>query len=119
MVAISQPEVDSGLNDDEYRSNGCGPELCYTDVTLKGIAQDPEDGALDGPSLIWTTDRIDVQDSFLDIGTSTTARLYWKPDCSGEPTDGSWHEITLTGTDSIGNTGSAVRRIFIWGDCVY
>lgn len=40
-----------------------------------------------------------------------TARLY-SDDCFGV-----WHEITLTATDSGGETSSDARRIFIWTVC--
>jgi hypothetical protein len=62
-------------------------------VTFTGSATDPEDGALTGSALVWTSD--------LDgaIGTGTT---FNRDDLSGGV-----HEITLTATDADGESGSA------------
>lgn len=68
-------------------------------VTLEGSASDPTEGSLSGASLEWSSDR----DGTLGTGgTVTTSSL------SGGP-----HTITLTATDSDGNTGSASVRILV------
>jgi hypothetical protein len=112
-VTITNPGTDSGTSDTQYAYDGSDEALglWYKDVVLQGSAIDPEDGALSGSSLVWTTDRQDVQDPFLGTGTNVTVRLY-SNQCTGV-----WHEITLTATDSHGNTSRAVRRIFIWTLC--
>jgi hypothetical protein len=68
-------------------------------ITFTGSAEDPEDGALTGASLVWTSD-VDGQ-----IGTGlsfTTNSLTVGP-----------HTITLTATDSEALTGSASIEITI------
>jgi hypothetical protein len=68
-------------------------------VTLEGSASDPTEGSLSGASLEWSSDR----DGTLGTGsTVTTSSL------SGGP-----HTITLTATDSDGNTGSASVPILV------
>nr|NIP61106.1 PKD domain-containing protein [Gemmatimonadota bacterium]NIR81491.1 PKD domain-containing protein [Gemmatimonadota bacterium]NIT90338.1 PKD domain-containing protein [Gemmatimonadota bacterium]NIU34163.1 PKD domain-containing protein [Gemmatimonadota bacterium]NIU38314.1 PKD domain-containing protein [Gemmatimonadota bacterium] len=70
-------------------------------VTFKGTATDPEDGALTGASLEWTSDLdgalgtgSDVSSSTLSVGT---------------------HTITLTATDGDGATGSASVSLTVQG----
>lgn len=79
----------------------------YIEITLEGAATDPEDGTLGGASLVWATDRGDLQPNLLGTGNSITVRLY----------AGSWfvadHTITLTATDSDGNSSAAVRVISV------
>lgn len=72
--------------------------MWYTDVQLTGSAVDPEDGTLSGSTLLWTTDRSDLQDAALGTGSSITTRLY------SDVCTGVWHEITLSATDSGGET---------------
>jgi len=86
-------------------------DLWYVDVTLEGSAADAEDGALTGASLEWTTDRGDIQDAQLGTGTDLTVRLY-SDDCFGVI-----HEITLSATDSDGNTSTDTVEIFIYTVC--
>lgn len=83
------------------------PEGWYTIIDLGGSASDAEDDVLDTSSLVWITDRTDIQDSFLGIGFTLNATLY-SNSCAGE-----WHTITLTGRDSQGAAASATIRIFI------
>jgi len=112
-VAITVPAADTGTSDTAYAYDGYdnGVGMWYTDVPVTGSATDPEDGTLTGASLVWTTDRTDLQAGGLGTGVSRTARLYSNV-CTGV-----WHEVTLTATDSNGNSRSAVRRIFIWTLC--
>jgi hypothetical protein len=113
VVTITTPAADTSTNDPDYVYDGFDPvkEMWYTDVFLEGEAVDPEDGVLTGDSLVWTTNRTDLQEASLGTGTSLTTRLY------SNVCQGVWHEVTLTATDSDGNARSAVRRIFIWMLC--
>lgn len=112
-ATIIRPADDSGPNDEEYTYDDFDPDLglWYKDVTLVGAATDPEDGPLGDAALAWTTDRTDIQSAVLGAGAEVTARLY-SNECTGV-----WHEITLTATDSDGNTGTALRKIRIWTLC--
>jgi serine protease len=112
-VAITVPAADTGTSDTPYAYDGYdnGVGMWYTDVPVTGSATDPEDGTLTGASLVWTTDRTDLQAGGLGTGVSRTVRLYSNV-CTGV-----WHQVTLTATDSNGNSRSAVRRIFIWTLC--
>ncbi|MFQ5889488.1 MAG: PKD domain-containing protein [Gemmatimonadota bacterium] len=69
------------------------------DVSFQGSASDPEDGALSGASLVWTSD-LDGQ-----IGTGAS---FTKSDLSVGT-----HVITLTATDSDGATGTATVQITV------
>jgi astacin len=106
-VAISSPASDIELGYDDYDE---GRDQWYTDVTLVGSANDPEDGALTGDDLVWTTNYAE-QAPLLGTGTSLTTRLY-SSTCTGVT-----HTITLTATDSFGNERTAVVRIRIWRLC--
>lgn len=68
-------------------------------VTLTGTGADPEDGALTGAALQWSSDR----DGLLGTGASST---------NSTLTAGT-HLITLVGRDSGGNTGTATRTLSI------
>ena len=87
-----------GLN----QSNGW-----YTNIELIGSASDAEDDVLSDSSLVWTTDRKEIQDPFLGNGITLKTTLYSNV-CSGE-----WHTITLTGVDSNGAAASETIRVFI------
>ena len=78
--------------------------LWYADIALAGRGTDPEDGALPDSSLVWKTDRSDLQDELLDTGQSTTVRLY-SNDCFGVT-----HQIRLEASDSDGNQAEPVTR---------
>lgn len=112
-VEITTPEDDSGTDNPEYEYDGFddSKSMWYTDVQLTGSAVDPEDGTLSGSTLLWTTDRSDLQDAALGTGSSITVRLY------SDVCTGVWHEITLSATDSGGETSSDVRSILIWTLC--
>jgi hypothetical protein len=73
-------------------------------VHLSGIAQDREDGPLDGAALTWTLD-----DSTA-IGTGTQLTLFSPPT--------GWHEITLTADDNTGSKASTSVSVFV-GHQVY
>ena len=108
VVTITTPSSDT-----EYFGYDGYDELrgqWYVDVPLVGSAIDPEDGALTGTDLVWTTNYAG-QSPILGSGTSLTARLY-STDCTGVT-----HTITLTATDSGGNVRTAVVRIYIWTIC--
>jgi hypothetical protein len=112
-VTILEPSVDSESSEDQYAYDGFDDDRgqWYTDVAFVGTAEDPEDGTLSGSSLEWTTSRTDVQSGDLGTGSNATLRLY------SDSCFGTWHDVTLTATDSDGNDRSAVRRIFIWTLC--
>lgn len=87
----------------------------YALVLVRGSASDPEEGPLTEASLIWTTDRTDLQDPRLGSGPGLTVRLYC---AQGEGKDrtqpvGAWHELSLTAADSLGKTASTGRRIYV------
>jgi hypothetical protein len=113
VVAITTPAEDTSTSDPDYAYDGydSAKGMWYTDVSLAGEAVDPEDGVLTGDSLVWTTNRSELQSALLGTGTTLTARLY------SDVCQGVWHDVTLTATDSDGNARSVVRRIFIWTLC--
>ena len=81
----------------------------YIDVTLRGMAVDTEDGVLSGESLVWETNRSDLQNQVLGTGNNIVVRLY-----NSQGTDTSaTHIISLTATDSDGNTRTVFRTIEI------
>lgn len=86
-------------------------KLWYAELTLEGTATDPEDGALTGKSLVWTTDQTTLQDATLGTGAPLTVRLY-SDDCFGVT-----HTITLTATDAAGNSASESVEVFIFTLC--
>ena len=120
-VTIRTPGADSGEYEDRYYADSYDDAvgLWYKRIPLLGDATDPEDGTLSGSSLVWTTDRTDMQAATLGTGRSIGPRLYMETMCTGQGQDGDWHVITLTATDSAGNQSTAVRRIFVWGYCLY
>lgn len=93
-----------------YTGYDSGRGMWYADVALAGTASDPEDGALSGSALTWTTDRSALQNAVLGHGTSLTARLY------SNQCEGTLHAITLEATDGE-YTRSAIVRIWIWTLC--
>lgn len=112
---ITVPATDSGPSDVIYGYDGFDPALglSYADIEVSGEATDPEDGTLSGASLVWTTNRTDLQAAVLGEGNSLTIRLYSNSECGGV-----WHEVTLIARDSNGNPSPPVtRRIRIWGVC--
>ncbi|MBT8451387.1 MAG: hypothetical protein KJO40_05400 [Deltaproteobacteria bacterium] len=112
-VTILEPSVDSESSEDQYAYDGFDDVRgqWYTDVLFVGTGEDFEDGTLSGSSLQWSTNRTDVQDGTLGEGRNATVRLY------SDSCFGTWHDVTLTATDSDGNERSAIRRIFVWTLC--
>lgn len=72
--------------------------MWYKEVKLDGEATDDHDGPLTGTSLVWTTSIDGGAPEVLGTGTNPTVRLYG-PECFSNK-----HEITLTATDSTGNS---------------
>lgn len=104
-VEITEPDEDVTLFLDDYDDvRG----QWYRDVTLSGTAVDPEDGTLSGSSLIWTTDRSDLQTAVLGQGETVEVRLY------ADSYSGATHTVTLTATDSYGHVRQATVTIFIY-----
>lgn len=108
VVVITVPASDVDVVYDGFDS---GRGQWYADVAFVGSATDPEDGALTGSSLVWTTNRSDLQAALLGTGTNRTARLY------SNVCEGAQHTITLTATDFSGHVRTAVVRVFIWTLC--
>lgn len=113
-VSITDPPADTGTSDPDFVYDGFDGDLglWFKDVDLSGTASDPEDGALTGVSLVWSTDRTDLQGASLGTGTTLNDVRLYAASCSGE-----WHEVMLEATDSGGLARSTVRRIFIWTLC--
>jgi len=76
-------------------------EMRYCTVLLEGEAWDTKDGWLSDSSLVWRTDRTDLQSGELGEGRFLSVKLYTF-DCWG-----SRHRLTLTATDSDGNRKTA------------
>lgn len=92
VVTITQPTDGAFIYADGMDEGGW-----YATVTLMGSASDPEDGALTGTSLEWSTALPDEAAEFLGTGESLTTKLY-SASCSG--TD---RIVTLTAIDSATN----------------
>jgi serine protease len=112
VPAIDYPATDIDCCEAEWQYDGWDAvaEMQYKEVILRGHANDPEDGSLTGSSLVWTTNRTDLQDAVLGTGQYPTVRLYAPGGSSNET-----HMIALTATDSGGNARSVIRRVAIWG----
>ena len=112
-VSIISPENDIETNNQAFIYDGYDSSkgMWYKDVTLKGAANDSEDGALSGSALVWQTNKENLQDKTLGTGNTLTTRLY-SNECFGIE-----HVITLSATDSDGNTISTERKIRIWTLC--
>ena len=118
VVSITQPVQNPEQFDPTYRFDGLESGRWYADVRLSGAATDKEDGTLSGSSLVWTTNRTDLQDEVLGTGRTLSTRLYSSQTCQAEGIIGDWHSITLTATDSNGQSSSQTRRIYIWTTCI-
>ena len=84
--------------------------LLYVDLAVYGGADDPEQGALDGQSLAWTSDRTEINPGVLGSGSSPSIRLY------ADRCQGVTHTLTLTATDARGATGSASVPVTVAGE---
>ncbi len=111
-VSISTPAADVVVNgadwlDWQYDGYDYGAGMLYKDVYFVGSAIHPEDGVLYGGSMVWTTDRIDLQTAQIGTGTSGSFRVFGNDDSET-------HVITLTATDSYGNERTEQRVIYLW-----
>jgi LysM repeat protein len=97
---ITTPKGDVQVGYDGYDEIGW-----YKDLVLTGSAQDLEDGALSGESLVWTTDQTSIQAGELGRGAEISTRLYSSV-CRGVT-----HTITLLAVDSQGARSVDVRRV--------
>ena len=115
VVNCTQEPPTATISNPPARS-GSGPDLdvspttsdvngFFHQITLQGSAIDPEDGTLSGESLVWTTNKADVQPGGpssgkqeLGTGTSATVKLYTT--CTGTYFGTVDHLITLTAKDS-------------------
>jgi LysM repeat protein len=108
VVTITNPAPDSKYDPVDFDEK-LG---WYITVVLQGGALDPEDGVLQGSSLIWTSDRPDIHGHLtLGRGTEVAATLYAN-DCNGTS-----YTITLAAIDKEGNLATAARKIFISARC--
>jgi hypothetical protein len=117
VAMISTPPDMAGTGPDLYATPGTSDSNgYYLMITLVGSGTDAEDGTLTGASLVWTTNRGDVQPGgvtsgaqVLGTGASLPVKLYTT--CTfpyGGTVD---HTITLTVTDSNSNARSVSRII--------
>jgi hypothetical protein len=111
QVEILEPGKDA-VGQDRYSYTGFENDMWFTDVRLVAQAVDPEDGVLSGTSIVWTTDRTDVQPADLGAGEEITGRLY-SPYCES----GVLHTISVTVRDAQGAEATATRQIEIGQVC--
>ena len=111
-VSIVTPPSDlTGDDRVPYADYGLGSKS-YANVNLSAVADDPEDERLSGSSIVWTTDRTDLQDALLGEGEDIQAQL-WAATCEA----GAIHTITATARDSDGAEATAQRVIEIGQTC--
>ena len=118
VANITNPSTNLDVTPGTSDANGY-----YHQITLQGNASDTEDGTLTGNSLVWTTNRADVQpggpstgNQVLGTGTSVAnVRLYTT--CNSPYFGTVDHLITLTATDSSGNTATKTRLIRVGTLC--
>lgn len=111
-ATITSPATDLDVTPTTSDANGY-----YHLLTLQGSATDPEDGTLSGASLVWTTNRADVQPGGPSTGNQTlgtgasvaNVRLYTT--CASPHFGTVDHLVTLTATDSAGNTATRTRLV--------
>jgi hypothetical protein len=110
-VEIFEPKIDM-VGIDRLSYTGFENGEWFTDVVLSALGEDQEDGSLTGASVVWTTDRADLQAPLLGDGEQLRARLY-----SGSCEGGATHVVTVTVTDSAGATATATRTIELGQVC--
>jgi hypothetical protein len=79
-------------------------------LKVSGEASDPEEGALPGGAVTWTTDRIDLQSGYLGTGQDLEVRLY------SDRCTGAVHTLTMTAVDGLGRAGAVSRTIHLQGE---
>ena len=107
LVQILRPQDGAQVGDEGVDEE---TEMGFTDVSVEGSANDPEDGVLGGDSPIWTTNRSDLQDAFLGFGRSLRLRLFTGDICSQRA---GTHQLILTATDSAGNASAASMTVVV------
>lgn len=110
---IYTPRMNTRYNCTRRSENG---DL-YANVLLSGGALDlATDERLVGDSLVWTTDRADLPNQGGELGggeTVTSARLFCAAQSEAGPSE-TRHQITLTATDSLGQSGSASVSVVLF-----
>jgi hypothetical protein len=110
-IASSWPEGDLTVLGDEDAHFQYDMDL-YKDLSLSVTVTDPEDGTLTGSSVVWTTDKPELNDDdpVLAMGSDVNVRLY------GDGCFGSVHVVTVTATDSDGLSRSATFVVRVSGN---
>src|SRR3970282_1621047 len=70
-VEIISPQADVTLIYDGFEG-----EIWFKDLLLQGVAEDAEDGLLDGASLVWTTNQSALQPAELGAGAEIQTTLF-------------------------------------------
>jgi hypothetical protein len=104
-VSIQNPAANATVYAYSFVSGPVGSGF-KASVTLQGSAMDPEDGALSGGSLVWTSDG----GTPLAVGTNQTVDLVVYG------VGANTVHLTLTATDSNGNTRTATVTITVYVD---
>ncbi|PID73645.1 MAG: hypothetical protein CSB33_02540 [Desulfobacterales bacterium] len=81
-------------------------------VLFSGVGEDPEDGDLSGAELTWTSSI----DGELGTGASLTVNVKDPDDPASTGISQGIHIITLKGTDSAGNAGTAAITVTVGGE---
>ena len=110
-VAIVEPANDL-VGSNRLAYTGSDANGWFTDLKVAATGSDPEDGVLGGEAFAWSTDRVDLQAPDLGRGDSLGIRLY-SNNCEG----GAVHTVTVTVTDSAGQSASTSRLIEIGQVC--
>jgi hypothetical protein len=113
VTIVSPPSDLTGDARVPYDDYGLGTRS-YAYVNLSATAEDAEDERLSGGSIVWTTDRTDLQPltAVLGEGEDIQAQL-WAETCEA----GAIHTITATARDSDGAEATAQRVIEIGQAC--
>ena len=102
VVTITSPTQGETLEYDIFIPN---ENMFISIVSLEGSAHDPEDGDLTGAALVWSVSR--NGEPAVVVGSGSPLEVQLEP-FGGETTQ----DITLTATDSAGNSSSATIRVF-------